>query len=884
MYEYVKPLIDESLQGFTVTIFAFGMTGSGKTHTISGGEEDMGILPRSVQHVFDSLRRKSTESPDKVSMVCLTYVELYNNNLNDLLGESASACYDGEGSTLKIHEHPKLGIYLTGSPGIRTPVSSPEECMAMIQKGNKTRATGSTNLNERSSRSHTVITLEIITREVGDASIASEGIVSVGKLNLVDLAGSERVKLSGASGQTLEEAKQINKALSVLGDVLNSLGKYHQSLHSSDYRVVSPPHIPYRNSKLTMLLKDSLGGNSKTMMLTTIRKSRKFLQQTDMSLKYAARAKHIRNIPTQNIGIEESSGNNGAVFMRKTLEEVARLKGQLHVRSREYEELKSKLDLLEKESAGNKKSKQIIDMEENYRSQIALLTQQNENGKKELQEHLSMLVHSHNSVLARKDAESQVMETKLREHASTIESLSREKKAATIHQHKAHATVQELYRKIAQGQADYSYLENENQKLHKELKVVSDRMGELELEKEKFLAAIKKLMDSRQKHKVRVAELESKLTEWSIKTEEKSEEIEKMKSQYIDEREESERNFANTIAILKESEDRINALVLENLELKERVEVEYEKSRDSTNSDNSVNDKSKGVSETPAEELPPTDSKRIVNSKEVIIPTQAVTNPETMKKDRLQVENVALRQKIRLMVEEEKYMIKQLETKTKELNETREKVLKLEWAWNSDTSERQYNQISKEEEYTELETTLFTAERRIEDLENQLRVSKARNEELSVMLHRKNGVISLERNFNETLKQSLERARKENGDELKRAITLMKSHVSDSSDGQEMWRRHKVDIVSLASDDDETSSQSSRNHASSVKAAFTSDSTLGPSRSGIISNIRSSLRSNDDEQYLVDNIVEDMEEDSTEEIEGAEINDSEVISEFGEKV
>ena len=137
-------------------------------------------------------------------MVCLTYVELYNNTLNDLLSENG--CIDGEDSgSLKIHEHPKLGIYLTGSPGIRTPVSSPEECMALIHKGNKTRATAATNLNERSSRSHTVISLEIITRNLGGESpeVGGGDIVSVGKLNLVDLAGSERVKLSGASGQVL---------------------------------------------------------------------------------------------------------------------------------------------------------------------------------------------------------------------------------------------------------------------------------------------------------------------------------------------------------------------------------------------------------------------------------------------------------------------------------------------------------------------------------------------------------------------------------------------------------------------------------------------------------------------------------------------------------
>ena len=133
VFDYVQPLVDECLKGFNVTIFAFGMTGSGKTHTISGEfshEDDLGILPRAVNRVFKSLMQTSSNS-ESVSMVCLTYVELYNNHLNDLLCPEGSI--DGDATNLKIHEHPKRGIYLTGSKGIRTPVTSPEECMQLIQ-------------------------------------------------------------------------------------------------------------------------------------------------------------------------------------------------------------------------------------------------------------------------------------------------------------------------------------------------------------------------------------------------------------------------------------------------------------------------------------------------------------------------------------------------------------------------------------------------------------------------------------------------------------------------------------------------------------------------------------------------------------------------------
>jgi len=730
VFEYAKPLVEECLKGFTVTIFAFGMTGSGKTHTISGDSHDVGILPRSVNHVFDRLIKMTSQSPDQVSMVCLTYVELYNNNLKDLLSDaSASSSYDSStgGDSLKIHEHPKRGIYLTGSPGIRTPVSSPEECMALIQKGNKTRATGSTNLNERSSRSHTVISLEIITRDLGsncgegEERKESEGIVSVGKLNLVDLAGSERVKMSGASGQTLEEAKQINKALSVLGDVLNSLGKYHQGLmtmdsSSSSSKAASIPHIPYRNSKLTMLLKDSLGGNSKTLMLTTIRMSSRFFQQTDMSLKYAARAKHIRNIPTQNIGFEEADGggSHGANFMKKTLDEVARLKDQLNVRNKEYERLKGKLESIEREGSIHGKNDKQLEMEEGFRLQIEKITQQNEDGKKELQEHLSMLVHNHNSALAQKKAESKKMETKLKEHASVIENLSREKKVASINQHKANATVQELYRKIAQGQADLSQSESEKAELEKQLQVIRKKNREHETEKTKFVDAIKKLMDSRQKHKSRFAEIEAECLKGNECIESKNQEIQGLIDQHSREREENEQNFANVIEILKKSEEKIKLLTgeneeykMENLRLIEQQGVfkvkedEREESVGRSELDSSASTSTSVIPEKTGtqkeiEEEDEVEGKKTKPTTTIIAETNTNNDNELMKKDRLQVENVALRQKIRLMVEEEKYMMQQLQNKTIELNESKAKMLSMRIGWSEEASQKEVLELNKE--------------------------------------------------------------------------------------------------------------------------------------------------------------------------------------------
>ncbi len=351
VFSSVRDLVQESLRGFNVTIFAFGMTGSGKTYTISGEREatgysshevntgfrprsqssgivtgmgtiagsntpsidpsKAGIVPRTVYHVFSELRREATEHCDSIAMVFLTFVELYNNTFYDLLASDVPTDYNGSSSSghggnsglggLKLHDHPTRGMQLSGSATLRTPVASAEEALALIQRGYKLRATAATNLNERSSRSHTVLSLEVVIsgRQEVSTGVTESGpgasggnvakdagstasVTRYGKINLVDLAGSERVKQSGAEGQTLEEAKQINKALSVLGDVLNSLSKREtdkdrrrtkHGVSSAGTTLVGGggSHIPYRNSKLTMLLKDSLGGNAKTMMIATIR-------------------------------------------------------------------------------------------------------------------------------------------------------------------------------------------------------------------------------------------------------------------------------------------------------------------------------------------------------------------------------------------------------------------------------------------------------------------------------------------------------------------------------------------------------------------------------------------------------------------------------------
>jgi len=333
-------------------------------------------------------------------------------------------------------------------------VSTLNEAILLIEKGYKERATSTTLLNDRSSRSHTIITFEIVWRkfqnpENNKISVDCENknplFLSIGKLHLVDLAGSERVKMSGATGQSLEEAKQINKALSVLGDVLNSLSKYHLSVDSSRVLESLPkPFIPFRNSKLTMLLKDSLGGNSKTMMVTTIRPLKQYYQQSLTALRYAARAKYIRNAPTQNIRIEDSTNNQSQI--KKTLDEVARLKNQLDLRTKETEILRNKLKRLESRRQEHSVNQQnplkahqaegLLGKEEllenkslelRYQSEMEKLSKQNYLEKQQLQKHLQTLMHAQQGQLVKKVQEFEKLEIQLNDQRTLIDSLDRQK-------------------------------------------------------------------------------------------------------------------------------------------------------------------------------------------------------------------------------------------------------------------------------------------------------------------------------------------------------------------------------------------------------------------------------------------------------------------------
>ncbi|QGA12453.1 hypothetical protein EYB26_000097 [Talaromyces marneffei] len=322
--DVVTPILNEMLSGYNCTIFAYGQTGTGKTYTMSGDmtdtlgilSENAGIIPRVLYSLFSKLE-------DRESTVKCSFIELYNEELRDLLSPDDKA-------NLKIYENEsKRGHNST------TLVQGMEEHfihsatagIKLLRGGSYKRQVAATKCNDLSSRSHTIFT---ITTSVKRTTEAGEEYISTGKLNLVDLAGSENIQRSGADNKRAAEAGLINKSLLTLGRVINAL-------------VDKSSHIPYRESKLTRLLQDSLGGQTKTCIIATVSPARSNLEETISTLDYAFRAKNIRNKPQINSTLPKKT------LLREYTMEIEQLKSDLiatrhrngvYLSAEAYEEMK----------------------------------------------------------------------------------------------------------------------------------------------------------------------------------------------------------------------------------------------------------------------------------------------------------------------------------------------------------------------------------------------------------------------------------------------------------------------------------------------------------------------------------------------------------------
>jgi kinesin family member 11 len=303
--DVVKPILGEMLTGYNCTIFAYGQTGTGKTYTMSGDMTDTlgllsdaaGIIPRVLYTLFQKLETDELECSVKCS-----FIELYNEELRDLLSVD-------DGIKLKIYDdNNKKGHSSTLVQGMEeSHIKSASAGIKLLQAGSHKRQVAATKCNDLSSRSHTVFTITTYIKKPGETG---EDFICAGKLNLVDLAGSENIQRSGAENKRAAEAGLINKSLLTLGRVINAL-------------VEKSSHIPYRESKLTRLLQDSLGGRTKTCIIATVSPAKSNLEETISTLDYAFRAKNIRNKPQINSMISKKT------LLKEFTAEIEKLKSEL---------------------------------------------------------------------------------------------------------------------------------------------------------------------------------------------------------------------------------------------------------------------------------------------------------------------------------------------------------------------------------------------------------------------------------------------------------------------------------------------------------------------------------------------------------------------------
>ncbi|KAG5322828.1 CENPE protein, partial [Pseudoatta argentina] len=341
VFNVVRPIVDAAVNGFNGTVFAYGQTSSGKTYTMMGTSEEPGIVPLAVEYMFDAI----TNIPGREFLLRVSYLEIYNEKVNDLLNKNQ----DKNSTDLKVHEDVNGQVFVKCKEEV---TNSPENVLAIMNKGNKSRRIGETNMNERSSRSHTIFRITIESREAG---AGSDGAIQVSQLNMVDLAGSERARLTGATGERFKEGRHINLSLSTLALVIKQLSE------SQDY-------VNFRNSKLTRLLQTSLGGNAMTVMICAVTPAA--LDETQCTLSFASRARNVKNDPKLNEVMSDG------VLLKRYAKQI----DKLHTELERMKQITQTTDFQEMESKMQEKDRINQNLEERIRLlQTRIITAANRN-------------------------------------------------------------------------------------------------------------------------------------------------------------------------------------------------------------------------------------------------------------------------------------------------------------------------------------------------------------------------------------------------------------------------------------------------------------------------------------------------------------------------
>jgi kinesin family member 18/19 len=306
-----KPLLDSVLDGYNATVFAYGATGCGKTHTITGTAQQPGIIFLTMQELFEKVDELQAE---KASEITLSYLEIYNETIRDLLNPGA-----GGKQGLMLREDANQAVSVAGLSSHKP--QNVQEVMDMVIRGNSNRTQSPTEANATSSRSHAVLQVNI---SLKDRNASVNEPVTMATLSIIDLAGSERASATKNRGERLLEGANINKSLLALGSCINAL---------CDPRKKN--HVPYRNSKLTRLLKFSLGGNCRTVMIVCVSPSSQHFDETQNTLRYANRAKNIQTKSVRNVYNVDRHVKD---YLKKIDEQMNRI-NELTAQQKQYEEL-----------------------------------------------------------------------------------------------------------------------------------------------------------------------------------------------------------------------------------------------------------------------------------------------------------------------------------------------------------------------------------------------------------------------------------------------------------------------------------------------------------------------------------------------------------------
>ena len=514
------PILESIMEGYNGTIFAYGQTGTGKTYTMEGNdnEKDKGIIPRSIDWIFNNIKNY----PAQQFLVRVSFVEIYNEEVRDLLSKVKR-------QKLNVREKDKV-FYVENVTVIQAENS--KMTLDIMKSGRVNRATGATKMNPGSSRSHSIFS---ITVESSTTDEAGEAHYKVGKLNLVDLAGSERQSKTESTGERFVEATKINLSLTCLGSVINKLVSGKQQ------------YIPYRDSKLTMLLQDSLGGNTKTVMIANVGPADYNYDETLNTLWYASRAKKIKNKPRINEDPKDA-------LLRQYQEEIELMKKKLMAMG--------KGDLVMQISGNTGGGKNVI----NEEKQIQKALEDMENERKQFKEQSEAAINQIKEQKNKSEEEKKKLIEEIKK--KNEENINKKKEGEELL-----AKYKNIKSKMIKGddtQKKVKEQEIEIKRQREELEIrkrEEQRLKEIQEEKEKNTIDLKKKYDTKKQN---IDDLNDKIGKVQAQLEAKKRENKENEEKYGDE----EDQFRNLLLTQEKELKRLEYIIKKFVppEEKERIE------------------------------------------------------------------------------------------------------------------------------------------------------------------------------------------------------------------------------------------------------------------------------------------------------------------------